>query len=102
MRRGPREQQSLVFCRWEWTLAPHRGPEPIEDGSEEDVETEREKFKALCFLLRSDESRYGELQNEIKKGIFRGRDEYPTTVEGAYDLMLKTSNQAGYKRNNIL
>jgi len=46
-----------------------------------------------------DEGRYGELLDNLKKGMFVGRDEYPTTVTRAYDLLLHTSKKIGYRRN---
>ena len=49
--------------------------------SPEEIEAESERFRAICFLLRSDEYRYKELLDDLKKGAYRGRDEYPTTVQ---------------------
>jgi len=41
----------------------------------DDIEREKERFYAMCFLLRLDENRYGELLKDLKWGVFRGRDE---------------------------
>ena len=49
----------------------------------------------MCFLIRSDESRYGDLIEDLKKGVLRERDEYPTTVIAAYELLMRTSEQVG-------
>ena len=35
--------------------------------SEDDVNTEKERFKAMCFLLRSYEKCYSELIEDLKK-----------------------------------
>ena len=37
---------------------------------------EKEKFLAMCYFMRADEKRYGEFHKELKKGVFRGREEY--------------------------
>ena len=60
-----------------------------------EINTEKERFKALCFILRADEIRYGDLLEELRKGVYRGRDEYSTTVPNAYELLLWTSQQIG-------
>ena len=60
-----------------------------------EINTEKERFKAICFILRADEIRYGDLLEELRKGVYRGRDEYPTTVPNAYELLLWTSQQIG-------
>ena len=67
----------------------------IENPSGEEIKQERERFKAMCFILRADEGRYGELLDELKKGVYKGRDEYPTTVSDAYELLIRTSKQFG-------
>ena len=41
---------------------------------------EKETFKAMCFVLRLDESRYGDLLDELRKEVYKGRDKYPNTV----------------------
>ena len=42
------------------------------------------KIKAVFFLLRADESRYGQLFEDMRKADFVGRDEHPETINGAY------------------
>ena len=61
-----------------------------------EIEAEKERFKAVCFILRADETRYGNLLEELRKGVYRNRDEYPNTVSDAYELLLRTSQQIGY------
>ena len=63
-----------------------------------EINAEKERFKAMCFILRTDEFRYSELLEELRKGVYRGRDEYPTTVPNTYELLLRTSQQVGYNQ----
>jgi len=70
----------------------------IAEADIKEVEDEIEKFKAICFLLCNDESRYGRLLDDLEKSIFLGRDEYPKTIATTYELLLRTSCQVGYKR----
>ena len=51
--------------------------------------------------MRSNKSRYGELIEDMKKGVFRERDEYPTTVIAAYELLIRTSKQIGFIQRRI-
>ena len=34
-----------------------------------EIDGEKERFKAMCFVLRADETRYGDLLEEIRKGL---------------------------------
>ena len=61
-----------------------------------EIDTEKERFKAMCFILRADETRYGYLLEELRKGVYRGTVKYPNTVSDAYELLLRTSQQIGY------
>ena len=47
------------------------------------------------FLLWADEYRYGQLFGDTRKAYSKGRDEYPDTVNGAYELLVHTSRQFG-------
>jgi len=58
-------------------------------------EEKKERFKAMCFLLRASVSKYSELFDDLRKGVFCGCDEYPKTVASAYELQLTTSKQLG-------
>ena len=51
----------------------------------------RKTFFVMNFLLPSDEYRYGYLVEYLKKGVFRGRDEYPLTGTEAYNLLMRKS-----------
>ena len=63
-----------------------------------EIDTEKERFKAMCFILRADEAHYGDLLEELRKGVYRGRDEYPNRVSDAYELLLRKSKQIGYSQ----
>ena len=61
-----------------------------------EIKKEKDKFRAICFLLRADENRYAELLDDLKKGVCKGCDKYPTTVSDAYKLLIRTSRQLGF------
>ena len=44
-----------------------------ETDSPEEVTTEEEKFKAMLFLIREYESRYGKLFEDMRRAYFVGR-----------------------------
>ena len=77
-----------VFCSHELLSC-------VDDDAPTDVEISREekKMKAIILLKRPDESRYKSLLEDLKKGAHRGRDEYPTTVTDAFDLMNRDSDE---------
>ena len=66
-----------------------------------EIDTEKERYKAMCFILRAGENRYVYLLEELRKGVYRGRDEYPNTVSNAYELLLRTSQQIGYSQRRM-
>ena len=49
----------------------------------------------MFFLLRSDEYRYGRLFDDMRKSDFVGRYEYPETINGAYELLVRTLMKFG-------
>ena len=55
-----------------------------------EINMEEDKLKAMALIMRSDTARYGHLQQSLEEGTHRGRDEYPTTVTAAYDLLQHT------------
>jgi len=67
----------------------------IHEVTDDEVETKCKRFHAMCFVLHADEIHHGELQEELKCGVFKGKDEYPSTVSNAYELFLHTSHQIG-------
>ena len=54
---------------------------------------EEDKFKAVIFLKRADEGRYKKLMSDLKEGSHLGRDEYPKSVAGDFDLLNRASGQ---------
>ena len=58
-----------------------------------EVESETEKVKAMMLMLRSDSLRYHELKKDLHQSVYRGRDEFPTTVTSSYDLLQHTASQ---------
>ena len=54
-----------------------------------------EHLKPICFIHRTDENRYGELLQDLKKGKYKGRYEYYKYVAGSYELLTCTSCQIG-------
>ena len=67
-----------------------------------EINTEKERFKAKCFILRADEIRYGDHSEDLRKEVYRGRDEYPTTVPDVYELLLRKSQQIGYNQRQTV
>ena len=63
-----------------------------------EINTEKERFKAMCFILRADKIRYGDLLEELRKVLYRGRDEYTTTFPNTYELLLRTTQKIGYNQ----
>ena len=49
----------------------------------------------MLFLLQAEKSRYGKLFGDMSKADFVGRDEYPETINGAYELLDIPSRQFG-------
>ena len=61
-----------------------------------EINTEKDRFKAMCFILRVEKICYSDILEELWKGVYRGTDGYPTTVSDAYKLILRTSQKIGY------
>ena len=49
----------------------------------------------MLFLLQAEKSRYGKLFGDMSKADFVGKDEYPETINGAYELLVLASRQFG-------
>ena len=60
-----------------------------------EITVEVDRLKAISFIHVSDENWYGELLEDLKKGIYKGRDEYQKTLTGAYAILVCTSHQIG-------
>ena len=54
---------------------------------------------AIAFLLGCDRSRYGKLIEDLENDCLQGRNNYPTTVVAAYNLLTnwKQENRAGWR-----
>ena len=59
---------------------------------------EEQKMKAMLMILRADQSRYGDLQDSLFEGMYKGCDEFPRTLVEAYDLLQRISNDI-YQKN---
>ena len=52
--------------------------------TEKEIDTDTDTFKAMVMILRADTGRYADLQKTLFKGVYKCRDEFPTTVTAAY------------------
>ena len=48
--------------------SPQLTKQKLNDSSEDEVNAEKERFRSMCFLIRSGKTRYGELPEHVKKG----------------------------------
>ena len=71
-----------VMCSPELIVAENK-----DSPTEKEKEAEIEKFKAMLMILRADPGRFGQLQESLFDGVFKGRDEFPKTMTAAYDLL---------------
>ena len=57
------------------------------------------RTKAIAFLLGCDRSRYGKLVEDLENDFLQGRNNYPKTVVGAYNLLTnwKQENRFGWR-----
>lgn len=61
---------------------------PTEAETRTGVLRAKQRFEAALFLVRSDQSRYGRLVQELANDFNKGTDSYPSTLTAAYELML--------------
>ena len=56
----------------------------------------QEEYLVVLLLTKSDPKRYGSLVTDVENAYTRGQNGYPTTVRGAYDMLVnyKNPNQA--------
>ena len=52
----------------------------------------REEYLAVLLLTKSDPKRYGALVTDVENAYTRGQNGYPTTVSGAYDMLVNYRN----------
>ena len=104
MKQGENESDSNYMKRFETNLetlitaggkhimcSPDLMDKDGDEGTEEEIEIEENKFKAICYIKRGDPNRYTSLLNDLKHAAYVGRDEYPDTPAGAFDLMVRRS-----------
>ena len=58
-----------------------------------EIKNEKEHFMVVCLIVRSDEGRYKILLDDLKSSVNRGRDEYPSTLTDAFDLLVRESGE---------
>ena len=71
----------------------------IEEGTEAEINTEKEKFMATCYVLRSDADRYSKTLEDLKSSANRSRDEYFITLTDAFDLLVRESSEHNYMQS---
>ena len=57
--------------------------------TEKDIYAEKDHFKAVCFILRSDETKYNSFLDSLRSSANRGRDEYPKTLTSPFGLLVR-------------
>ena len=57
------------------------------------IRKEKEKYMAICFILRSDQCRNKGLLEDLKRSAKLGRDELPETLTEAFDLLARESRK---------
>ena len=65
----------------------------LNKASKLEISEEKEKFMAICYILRSDENRYKKLLDDLRSSANRGRDEYPITLTDAFNLLVRESGE---------
>ena len=50
--------------------------------------TAREQVLAISLLVRSDHSHYGKLLEDLENDFTQGHDNYPTSLQQAYSLLV--------------
>ena len=68
-------------------------PELADNDDRQDAKTKaREEYLAVLLLTKSDPKRYGSLVTNVENVYTRGQNGYPTTVSGAYDMLINYKN----------
>ena len=65
----------------------------VVDATDDEIYNEREKFLAVCFILRSNKTRYAKLLDDLKRSANLGRDEYPESLTEAFNLLVRESGE---------
>ena len=53
----------------------------------------RYKLNSILFLLLSYEGKHKKIIQYLKEDAKKGRENFPTSISGMYDLMVRTSGQ---------
>ena len=68
-------------------------PELADDDERTEAKTKaKEEYLAVLLLTKSDPKRYATLVTEVENAYTRGQNGYPTTVSGAYDMLVNYKN----------
>ena len=69
--------ETLILAGGEHILVSKEliGKDDLSLATKEELNEEKQKFMATCFILRSDETRYKKLLDDLKSSANRGRDE---------------------------
>jgi hypothetical protein len=62
------------------------------DEMEDATDVAKQQYLAIAFLAGADRAHYGKLLNELENSYLKGRDEYPTTLNAAYNLLVHYVN----------
>ena len=63
--------------------------------SDIDKEIEKQRFLAMLFLCRCDQTRYAGVLERLQQNMNLGNDNYPETVAGVFDLLVRESGIIG-------
>ena len=61
-------------------MSEHMLGKELASVNEQDIQVEKEYFKAVCFILRAKKIRHTYIFNELRSLADHGRYEYPTTL----------------------
>ena len=62
--------------------------------SDDNITLEKRKMEAMYFLLHSDSTRFGSMQDDLYKDMIKGDDmNYPLTPNAVYDMMIQWMEQ---------
>jgi hypothetical protein len=81
--------QNLIMAGGEHVLS---SPSLMANGpnsSEDEIKDEALKFKAMIALKKANQTKFGDLQQQLVEATYVGRDEYPETPAAVYDLLVR-------------
>jgi hypothetical protein len=65
----------------------------LNNPTDQEISIEEERFRAIHLLQIADPQRYSSLNEDLQHGSYLGRDEYPETTSGAFELMVRRSGR---------